>query len=173
MGKEAIDFIKDNLNLIDSNDFGKFYLNVPLNYRGDVTSLLLEADIDPLKYTDSVPAHYLGYQDNIESINIPDNIKSIGVQAFLNCSSLTHVTIGDSVTSIGKYAFKGCSKLTSITIPDSVTGIGYGTFSGCTSLKTLNYNGTKSQWNAADLHSIWKDDSLLETIHCIDGDIEI
>ena len=150
MEKEAIDFIKDNLNLIDSNDFGKFYLNIPLNYRGDVTSLLLEADIDPLKYLDRIPRYYLCNQKGIESVDIPNNIKFIENSAFSGCTSLTSVTIGDGVTSIGDGAFYGCN-----------------------SLKTINYKGSKKQWNAINLKDGWDSYASIKTIHCIDGDIKL
>jgi hypothetical protein len=71
------------------------------------------------------------------SINIPNNVTSIGQSAFLNCTSLTSITIPDSVTSIGREAFVNCTSLTSITIPNSVTSIGQGTFVNCTSLTSI------------------------------------
>ncbi|MBQ9679044.1 MAG: leucine-rich repeat protein [Prevotella sp.] len=37
------------------------------------------------------------------------------------CSGLTSIEIPNNVTSIGNLAFYGCSALTSVTIPNSVT----------------------------------------------------
>ena len=68
---------------------------------------------------------------------IPDNVTSIGGEAFRNCTGLTSIVIPDSVTNIGEYAFSGCSGLTSIVIPDSVTRIGYGAFHNCTGLTEI------------------------------------
>jgi len=64
----------------------------------------------------------------LESVNIPNSVKSIGSSAFQNCSELTEVTIPDSVTNIPSYAFNFCEKLASITLPDSITSIGSGAF---------------------------------------------
>ena len=68
---------------------------------------------------------------------IPNNVTSIGYNAFYFCSSLTSIIIPNSVTSIGNSAFFGCSGLTSITIPNSVTSFGSATFSNCSGLTSV------------------------------------
>jgi hypothetical protein len=54
-----------------------------------------------------------GKADN--TFNIPNNVTSIGNNAFYNCTNLTSVTIPSSVTSIGGGAFDFCKILTSVT----------------------------------------------------------
>lgn len=80
------------------------------------------------------------------SIEIPSKVREIKEETFSCCRSLTSVTIPDSVTEIGKRAFIGCKSLTSVTIPEGVTKISEGAFYGCYSLKTINYRGSKKQW---------------------------
>ena len=70
------------------------------------------------------------------SVTIPNSVTSIGDGAFNWCGSLTSVTIPNSVTSIGEQAFCGCS-FTSVTIPNSVTSIGIHAFAECTSLDSV------------------------------------
>ena len=69
---------------------------------------------------------------------IPNDVTTVGEDAFFGCTSLTSVTIPDSVTSIGDFAFCGCTSLASVTIPDSVTSIGFEAFG------YLNY-GSKAE----------------------------
>ena len=47
----------------------------------------------------------------VENLVIPNNVESIGDNAFSGCASLTTVTIPDSVTSIGNNAFYNCKNL--------------------------------------------------------------
>ena len=68
---------------------------------------------------------------------IPNNVTTIGDDAFRYCDILTNIMIPDSVTSIGYYAFQYCDSLTSIMIPDSVTSIGYYAFNNCDSLASV------------------------------------
>ena len=73
---------------------------------------------------------------NSSEITIPDSVTSIGDGAFCG-AALKSITIPDSVTSIGDWAFWYCSALESITIPNSVTGIGYAAFAFCNSLESI------------------------------------
>ena len=72
---------------------------------------------------------------------IPNNVTSIGIDAFESAERLTSVTIPNSVTGIGDGAFFACDSLTSVTIPNSVTSIGYGAFLACTNLTSAYFLG--------------------------------
>jgi Flp pilus assembly protein protease CpaA len=93
----------------------------------------------------SIGANAFRDNQSLTSITIPSSVTSIRSSAFYKCSGLTSVTISNSVTSIGSSAFSGCSKLTSVTIPNSVTSIGSFAFSGCSKLTSITIpNGVKS-----------------------------
>lgn len=110
---------------------------------------------------------------SLTSVTIPDSVSTISYDAFYNCSGLTGVIIGNSVNSIGNAAFYNCSGLTSITIPDSVKSIGGYVFKHAKNLESINYLGTKDQWNKIKLRPLWNKDSRIERVECTDGVIEL
>lgn len=94
-------------------------------------------------------------------LTIPDNVQSIGEDAFVNNHGLTgNLTIGKSVKEIGRGAFSSCNftgklsvpgsvtkigkkafmsnKFSSIQIANGVTSIGEYAFSGCTSVHSID-----------------------------------
>jgi len=86
-----------------------------------------------------------GYHGLDSNVVIPDEVTSIGSNAFAGCSTLNSITIPDSVTSIGSYAFSYCTDLSSVIIPGSVTSIDCGAFFYCTSLTNIKIpNGVTS-----------------------------
>ena len=93
--------------------------------------------------------------DEITSVVIPDSVTIIGKYAFYGCSRLTAVTLGNGIDRIEFGAFYNCTSLTSIIIPDSVTSIGSHAFYTCSSLKTINYKGSKEQWDAVRKGDYW------------------
>ena len=65
----------------------------------------------------------------------------------------TTYRIPNGVTSIADTAFGYCNDLTEVTIPNSVTSIGNSAFISCSKLKTVNYLGSKEDWNAITIGS--------------------
>lgn len=75
--------------------------------------------------------------ENIERVDIPSGVTSIGNSAFRECHKLNSVTIPEGVTSIGNGAFYECVALTGINIPNTVTSIGDAAFNSCGGLKEI------------------------------------
>ena len=84
----------------------------------------------------------------------------------------SNYTINNNCKVIANRAFYECTRLSSIEIPDSVTGISDSAFLGCSSLKTINYSGTKAQWEAISKGSGWAS-GVDATVYCSDGTISI
>ena len=195
--KEFIkDFLSDpaNQKLFRTNNLTALYIKARSNSHY-LTELLISSDIDPLDYLDHIPQYFVAYTE-IKSIDIPKHIKEIRSYAFSDCTLLTNVTIPDSVIdisdyafpycvnlknitipgdviNIGNYAFYCCESLIGITIPDSVLSIGKYAFGYCSSLTSINYTGTKEQWNKIKLEELWDMNSAIKSIHCADGDVEL
>ena len=85
----------------------------------------------------SIGESAFGGCSNLASITIPNSVPNIGESVFNGCSNLASITIPNSVRDIGSLAFRGCSKLASITIPNSVTNIGNYAFSDCSNLASI------------------------------------
>lgn len=87
---------------------------------------------------------------NIQSVAIPNSIKTIGSWAFLNNTSLQSVKFeeGSKLKAIGFGAFQGTG-INSITIPNSVETIGLQSFHSNKSLQSIKF----------------QDNSRLKTIH--------
>lgn len=141
------DFIRQNINLIDQNNFEQLYTkatqrDVYANV-GELTQVLISSGINPLEHMTRVPERFLSDSD-VKEFQIPDNVTRIDGAAFSGCKLLGSITIPNSVTSVGQYAFGGCNALNNVLIPDSVTSIEPYAFSYCTSLKNITIsNGVK------------------------------
>ncbi len=82
--------------------------------------------------------------NNLKSVILPPDVKTISFRAFSGCYSLQEVTLPEGLERIEYEAFSYCERLESITIPQSVTELGYysifafpfgNPFNGCTGLK--------------------------------------
>ena len=60
-------------------------------------------------------------KSTVGAITLPENITSIGKEAFLDCKSLTSINIPSKVQTLGQNALSGCTAMTSITVDGSNT----------------------------------------------------
>ena len=92
---------------------------------------------------------WIGYCDQLTTINIGDQVEVIPARAFCYCHFAGELTIPNSVTIIGPNAFYHCQQLTgTLTIPESVLKIGDGAFCFCEGLTTLNFNAASYDGDA-------------------------
>lgn len=74
---------------------------------------------------------------SIQSIEIAEGCKSIGVHAFEGCTNVFSISLPTSLTEIGTAAFSGCTSLSSLSLPSSLSKIPLCAFQGCTSLQSI------------------------------------
>lgn len=82
---------------------------------------------------------------NLVSVTIPSSVTSIEDFAFYYCMKLNSVNIPNGVRTIGKNAFESNGKLTSVTLPASITSIGDYAFSDCGNANFYVKNATIKQ----------------------------
>ena len=81
-------------------------------------------------WTETIPTKAFDSHFSLTEVILPDTLKVIGDDAFLDCTSLSYVDLPDGLVSIGHRAFEETA-LTSIVIPATVTEIGAEAFQYC------------------------------------------
>ncbi len=134
----------------------------------EVTSVVLEPGIESIgnRSFSGLPA--------LETISIPNGVKSVGDDAFRECASLSELILPASVTSIGgsavyscpaieyveingpvteipPYAFTWCGSLTTVCLPASVTVISKAAFNACGALADVYFGGSEEEWALVEI----------------------
>lgn len=95
---------------------------------------------------------------SLKSIDLPEGLETIGIQAFCDCDSLKTVIIPSSVTTVGRDAFEECENLKSIILPEKLTSIEESAFSS-SGIKTIEMPAgvttiSRSAFNSSFIESI-------------------
>ncbi len=132
-----------HLRVEESTLNGSCGTNLTYSYNIATSTLTINGIGDMANYyASSVP--WYSYRELISQVIIDNSVTSIGNYAFYNFRNLTSIEIPENVKSIGQNAFScyGLSNgLTSITIPANVTNIGNSTFSNCSNLSSITISG--------------------------------
>ncbi len=123
----------------DSTEEGS--VNNSNNYTGNGT-IWIEVDGGEIEFDPSTGL-IVGASKFIVTANIPSQINGIPVvgiaeEAFKNCEFLETIILPDSIKTIGARAFEYCISLKSITLPSGIEFIDVGTFRGCESLISIH-----------------------------------
>ncbi|MBO7458909.1 MAG: leucine-rich repeat protein [Paludibacteraceae bacterium] len=128
-----------SFKILDPNYFGQCGETLFWEYNPSNTTLTITGSGDMYNTYGTTTKPWEDYKGQITSVVLPDDLTSIGKNAFYQCSALTSINIPATVESIGQYAFCGCTGLQSITIPASVTSIGNNAFKNCTNLAEVHF----------------------------------
>ncbi len=130
--------IPATVSLIQSDAFLGCQNLASVEYKGSTTQWFHIAFMNdyssPMHYATSL--HIANAENNVV---IPDTVTAIPAGTFRN-TNIESIEIPASITSIGANAFRGCSKLATIHLPDSVRTIGENAF-----LDSLYYD-TPTNW---------------------------
>lgn len=135
-------------------------------------NLAIPAEIDGKPVT-AIEDESLKELSGVTSINIGENVKTIGMRAFEDDVNVTTIIIDENskLETIGYAAFRHCDNLESLKLPGTVTKIECEAFSSCKKLRELDFEGTIAQWNAIEKETGWK--GYINTVHCTDGDVTL
>ena len=97
---------------------------------------------------------------SLETIVLPDTLRTIGEKAFAYCTNLREVTIPDSVTGISKGAFDHCENLARVYLPRNLTQNHPHTFCCCVGLQdvqipdSVHYIGTRAFYRVKSVKNL-------------------
>jgi len=86
----------------------------------------------------------------VQSVVIPEGIRSIEKEAFDGCRNLTNVVLPNSLTNIATRAFAWCLKLPRITIPEGVKTLGTDAFYYCTGLEEIDVAPSNTEFSGRE-----------------------
>ena len=140
INEESREYILKNKELIDDNNFQKFFDNCDTILRSDISNFFLnDCDINFLEYMRVIPES-LFYYSRIKSIDLPKSIYMIDSYGFDTCKELVSISIPDTVVDIEDHAFYSCYKLRFIKLPKYLANIKESTFAECEDLSNIILN---------------------------------
>lgn len=95
---------------------------------------------------------------NLEKINLPSTLKTIGDFSFHGSINLKEIIIPEGTTSVGSCAFFACNSLERVVFPKTITSISANAFTSCIKLTTFEgYAGTPVKESADQLKITYKE----------------
>jgi hypothetical protein len=115
---------------------GDDYVQDPQDIKNEFTDIIVSGNTKEIKYPETLSDFQIATK---VIFNRPHKLTKIGILSFSGCLSLETIVIPDSVRSIDHRAFSGCSSLKTITISSRLLHLGKNVFEGCTSLKSIKW----------------------------------
>jgi len=88
----------------------------------------------------TVPKQAFREMTSLETVVLPDSIKTIGDYALYGCTGLKNITFSKNLETISSNAFYDCKSLTTINSPDSLKTIDYSAFYNCSGLTSVTFS---------------------------------
>lgn len=175
MNDEIKNFIEENINLIQQNQWETIYeryrTTLGLSTLADFTQVLFDCGIDPLLYLKIIPRYYFD-NGSIEYLIIPKNVEKISMKSFYRCKNLKTLTIlGDDLKVIEEQAFQMCEQLEQVNLSDSIEAIAGGAFINCKSLtsfrfpESLKFLGQQVFYECSSLKIVYVNNQLTYLSH--------
>ena len=174
-----------------ANPYGPFFFTIQglsvvysgsENFSGDetITSAVVSDDVSDLSAKVDAGLKIGVFYNclNLESVELPTSLRTIGIKAFSGCK-LLECLIPSGVVELGDHCFSGCRLLNTVDLPPGLKTIGYCAFSNCKSLENVNFHelkvlrslGARAFFGCSALTRIELKSQLLKAIetHAFDG----
>ncbi len=112
------------------------FSNVLVKYNGTDTEVTVPSG------TKAIADAFFG--KDITSIDLGDDLVTVGNNAFYGCRSLESITLPSTCTTVGDMAFAGCTSLKTVEYAGGLTSIGFCSFANCPELKTFKNTSSKA-----------------------------
>ncbi len=104
-----------------------------------------------------------GNTSSLETVVLPAALKTLGEMVFYSDKGLTEVTFQTQLETIGFQAFMGCASLKRADLPASLTSVGLSAFYGCKKLEAVTF-GEGSRLTSVGYQAFMNCSSLKEVI---------
>ena len=160
LSKHIIKFIRENKNIIESNQFDQLYQSALADKTmyniGQLTDALMDAGLDVLAHMKELPNYFLDssfqktiiipenvqclralsfYNSGIQTVELHDNVELVE-RSFFGAYNLKEIKVPFIMNEIPEDCFHSCIQLEKVDL-GSIEQIGEGAFSNCTKLKSL------------------------------------
>lgn len=85
---------------------------------------------------------------SLKKVTLPNNVETIPRTFLSDCTSLEEAIIPEGVTKLESYVFEGSDHLKKVCLPSTLKYVESDIFEGCSALQTVEFGGTKEQWDA-------------------------
>ena len=121
------------LENLDYDEFGcKYYKDILLGCNENSLKVVVKNG------TRIIAGGAFKYLNNLENVELPETLISIGNNAFQDCSKIKEIKLPSGLDKIGEYVFRGCESLRKINIPPKIKEIKEYTFAYCSSLEEVD-----------------------------------
>ena len=105
-------------------------------YTGEETDLVIPETLGGYTVR-SIGADAFSWQEELESVTLPETVERICANAFYGCTGLEQINIPDGVVELGERAFAECSRLRTFAFPSKLERAGGCVWAGCADLETI------------------------------------
>ena len=128
---------------------------------------------------DGKSATFIGFKEGVlDSFEIASTYNGLpvtgvadGVLSKINSSG--KITLGTNIVTVGSELFAFSPYVSHIELRPNTKSIEKDAFRGCIGLKDLSFMGTKAAWEKIDKHDRWNYGTMIEVVHCLDGDMSV